>query len=168
MMHGNGFGFNWQGLYVTSLLAAHSGWHKRADELSDSLKNTMLLGHYMTTRYRGHYYAKAQNLVRRLRAAYDAMFENYDLLLMPTLPITATKLPAPDAPVDEIITRAFEILPNAAPFDCTHHPAMSIPCGMVDGLPVGMMLVGKMYAEETIYRAAAAFEDGVNWKGLHA
>ena len=168
MMHGNGFGFNWQGLYVASLLAAHSGWRTRADELSDSLKNTMLLGHYMTTRYRGHYYAKAQNLVRRLRAAYDAMFEQYDLLLMPTLPITATKLPAPDAPVDEIITRAFEILPNAAPFDCTHHPAMSIPCGMVDGLPVGMMLVGKMYAEETIYRAAAAFEDGVNWKGLHA
>ena len=168
MMHGNGFGFNWQGLYVTSLLAAHSAWRTRADELSDSLKNTMLLGHYMTTRYRGHYYAKAQNLVRRLRAAYDSMLGNYDLLLMPTLPMTATKLPAPDAPVDEIITRAFEILPNAAPFDCTHHPAMSIPCGMVDGLPVGMMLVGKMYAEETIYRAAAAFEGGVNWKGLHA
>ena len=71
MMLGNGFGFNWQGLYVTSMLDRHSGWRTRADELSDTLKNTMLLGHYMVTRYRGHYYAKAQNLVRRLRRAYD-------------------------------------------------------------------------------------------------
>ena len=168
MMHGNGFGFNWQGLYVTSLLDAHSSWRTRADELSDSLKNTMLVGHYMTTRYRGHYYAKAQNLVRRLRAAYDAVLGEYDLLLMPTVPMTATKLPAPGAPVDEIIARAFEILPNTAPFDCTHHPAMSLPCGMVDGLPVGMMLVGKMFDEETIYRAAGAFEGGVAWKGISA
>ena len=49
MMLGNGFGFNWQGLYVTSLLDFHSGWRNRADELSDTLKNTMLLGHYMVT-----------------------------------------------------------------------------------------------------------------------
>jgi amidase len=126
----------------------------------------MLLGHLMTTRYNGHYYAKAQNLVRRLRAAYDAVLAQYDLLLMPTLPMTASKLPAPDAPVDEIVTRAFEILPNTAPFDCTHHPAMSLPCGMVDGLPVGMMLVGRMFDEETIYRAASAFEAGVDWKSI--
>jgi len=168
MMHGNGFGFNWQGLYVTSLLDRHSSWRTRADELSDSLKNTMLIGHYMTTRYRGHYYAKAQNLVRRLRAAYDAMLAQYDLLLMPTLPMTATALPAPDAPVDEIIARAFEVLPNTAPFDCTHHPAMSLPCGMVDGLPVGLMLVGPMFGEETVYRAAAAFEGGLDWRGITA
>jgi amidase len=168
MMHGNGFGFNWQGLYVTSLLDAHSAWRERADELSDSLKNTMLIGHYMSTRHRGRYYAKAQNLVRRLRAAYDAALARYDLLLMPTLPMTASKLPAPDAPVDEIVARAFEILPNTAPFDCTHHPAMSVPCGLVDGLPVGMMLVGRMFDEETIYRGAAAFEKGVDWKGIAA
>ena len=49
MMLGNGFGFNWQGLYVTSLLDAHSAWRTRADTLSDTLKNTMLLGHFMTT-----------------------------------------------------------------------------------------------------------------------
>jgi amidase len=49
----------------------------------------MLLGHYMTKRYRGHYYAKGQNLVRRLRAAYDDVLASYDLLLMPTLPMAA-------------------------------------------------------------------------------
>ena len=166
MMLGNGFGFNWQGLYVTSMLDFHSAWRNRADELSESLKNTMLLGHYMVTHYRGHYYAKAQNLVRRLRRAYDEVLARYDLLLMPTLPMVATPLPEANAPVDEILQRAFEMLPNTAPFDCTHHPAMSLPCGMVDGLPVGMMLVGRMLEEETIYRAAAAFESGVQWKTL--
>jgi amidase len=168
MMLGNGFGFNWQGLYVTSMLDFHSNWRQRADELSDSLKNTMLLGHYMVTRYRGHYYAKAQNIVRRLRRAYDEVLARFDLLLMPTLPMTATPLPEANAPVDQIIQRAFEVLPNTAPFDATHHPAISLPCGQVDGLPVGLMLVGKLFDEETIYRAAAAFEAGVDWKTLTA
>jgi amidase len=166
MMLGNGFGFNWQGLYVTSMLDFHSGWRARADELSDSLKNTMLLGHYMVTRYRGHYYAKAQNLVRRLRRAYDEVLQRYDLLLMPTLPIVATPLPEANAPVAQILQRAFEMLANTAQFDCTHHPAMSLPCGLVDGLPVGMMLVAKEFDEETIYRAAAVFERGVDWQSL--
>jgi amidase len=168
MMQGNGFGFNWQGQYVLSLMDAHAGWRGRADELSDTLKNTMLLGQYMTTQHRGRYYAKAQNLVRRLRRAYDDALAQFDLLLMPTLPMTATKLPSADAPVTEIIERAFEVLPNTAPFDCTHHPAMSIPCGQVDGLPVGMMLVAKHEDEATIYRAAAAFEQGVDWKTITA
>jgi len=168
MMLGNGFGFNWQGLYVTSMLDFHSGWRNRADELSDTLKNTMLLGHYMVTRYRGRHYAKAQNLVRRLRRAYDEVLARYDLLLMPTLPIVATPLPEANAPVGEILQRGFEMLANTAQFDCTHHPAMSLPCGLVDGLPVGMMLVAKAFDEETIYRAAAAFERGVDWKSLKA
>jgi amidase len=168
MMLGNGFGFNWQGLYVNSLLDFHSGWRNRADELSDTLKNTMLLGHYMVKHYRGHYYAKAQNLVRRLRRAYDGVLASYDLLLMPTLPMVATPLPDENAPITEILQRAFEILPNTAPFDCTHHPAMNIPGGRVDGLPAGAMLIGKLYDEATIYRAGAAFEQGVDWKTLTA
>ena len=73
MMLGNGYGFNWKGLYVTSLLDFHAGWRDRADELSDSLKLTMLLGYHMIRNYRGHYYAKAQNLARQLGAAYDAV-----------------------------------------------------------------------------------------------
>ena len=73
-MKGNGMGTNWRGLYTTSLLDAHSGWKHRADELSDSLKITMMLGQYFTKHYRGHFYAKAQNLSRKLRAAYDQAF----------------------------------------------------------------------------------------------
>jgi amidase len=163
MMKGNGMGTNWRGLYNTTLLDAHSGWHQRADELSDSLKITMLLGQYFTKHYRGHYYAKAQNLNRKLRAAYDTALNSYDLLLMPTLPMKATPLPPADAPRDLYIQRAFEMVPNTAPFNASGHPAMSLPCGMSDGLPIGLMLIGKYYDESVIYRAAAAFEGAGDW-----
>jgi amidase len=164
MMLGNGYGFNWKGLYVTSLLDFHAGWRDRADELSDSLKLTMLLGHHMIRNYRGYYYAKAQNLARQLGAAYDRVLADYDLLLMPTLPIKATRLPDDNAPVGEIVARALEMISITSPFDVTGHPAMSLPCGKVDGLPVGVMLIGRHYAEKTIYRAAAAYEQEVDWQ----
>jgi amidase len=91
---------------------------------------------------------------------------SYNLLLMPTLPMVATPLPGDNAGTAEILQRAFEMLPNTAPFDCTHHPAMSLPCGTVDDLPVGMMLVGAKFGEETIYQAAAAFERSVSWESI--
>jgi amidase len=166
MMKGNGMGTNWRGLFITSLLDAHAAWHHRADELSDTLKISMLLGHYFTKHYRGHFYAKAQNLSRKLRAAYDAALADCHLLLMPTLPIKATPLPPADAPREVTIQRAFEMIANTAPFDATGHPAMSLPCGMSDGLPVGLMLIGKHYDETAIYRAAHAFEQGGDWRNM--
>ena len=168
MMLGNGFGFNWKGLYVTSLLDAHSAWRGRADELSETLKLTLLAGDYFIRKYRGHFYAKAQNVARVLRKAYDDALQQYDLLVMPTLPMKATKIPEPNAPRAEIIARAFEMLPNTCPTDVTGHPAMSIPCGVVDGLPVGLMLIGRHFGESKIYQAAAAFESGVRWDTLRA
>jgi amidase len=166
MMRGNGFGTGWRGLYVTSLLDHHAGWRERADELSETLKITMLFGHYAVKYHRGHYYAKAQNLSRKLRSAYDAVFDDYDLLLMPTLPIKATPLPAPGSPRNIWLQRGFEMIPNTAPFDVTGHPALTLPCGMSDGLPIGLMLVAKHYDEATIYRAAAAFEASGDWKKM--
>jgi amidase len=166
MLNGNGFGFNWKGLYVTSLIDAHSAWRHRADEFSDTLKTTILFGQYALNKYRGHYYAKSQNLARSLRTAYDTVLKDYDLLLMPTLPLKATPLPAPGAPRMEIIQRAFEMLSNTAPFDVTGHPAMSTPCGLSDGLPAGMMLIAKHFDETAIYRAASAFEKAGDWRGI--
>lgn len=166
MMKDNGHGFNWKGLYVTSMVDFHAGWKARADELSETLKLTMVLGEYFIKHYRGHYYAKSQNLARQLKAAYDATLSQYDLLLMPTLPLTATPLPKPGASIEEVVARAFEMLPNTCPFDITGHPAISVPCGLVDGLPVGMMLVGKHYDEGTIYKAAYAFEQAGDWKQI--
>src|SRR5207244_5074120 len=119
-----------------STLSLHDALPICADEFSDTLKTTILFGQYALNKYRGHYYAKSQNLARTLRAVYDAVLKDYDLLLMPTLPIKATPLPSPGAPRIEIIQRAFEMLANA-PFDVTGHPAMRVPCGMSDGLPGG-------------------------------
>ena len=166
MMHGNGFGTSWKGLYVTSLLDAHANWRSRADELSHSLKITMMIGEYMLKHHRGHYFAKSQNLNRQLTAAYDDALRRYDLLLMPTLPMVAPPIPGPDATLALYIQRAFEMIANTSPFDITGHPAMSIPCGLSDGLPVGLMLTGKHYDEATIYRAAHAFEQDEDWRTL--
>lgn len=164
MMHGNGFGTGWKGLYVGSLHGHHSNWRARANELSGSLKVSMFAGEYMLKHYRGQYYAKAQNLSRVLKAAYDRALQQYDLLLMPTLPMKATPLPPPDAPLALIVQRAFEMVTNTSPFDATGHPAMSIPCALNDGLPVGMMLIGRHWQESTIYQAAYAFEQTVDWQ----
>ena len=166
MMEGNGFGTNWRGLYVTSLLDHHAHWRAQADDLSDTLKISMFVGEYFLKHYRGHYYAKAQNLSRKLRGAYDAAFERYDLLLMPTTPMKATPLPKPTASLAEYCERAFELLPNTSPFDCTGHPSMSVPCGMAGGLPLGMMLTAKHYNESAIYRAAHAFEQAGDWRDM--
>ncbi|MBS0448933.1 MAG: amidase [Proteobacteria bacterium] len=164
MMKDNGYGLNYKGLYDTALIDYHNGWKKRADELSETLKITMVLGEYFIQNYCGHFYGKAQNLNRQLKAAYDGALSDFDLLLMPTLPLTATPLPKPGAPLEEVIQRAFEMLPNTCSFDITGHPAMSLPCGLVDGLPVGLMLIGKSYDEGTIYRAALAFEQSGDWQ----
>lgn len=164
MMHGNGMGFNWEGLYTTSLLDAHANWRARANELSRTLKISMLVGEYFIRHYRGHFYAKAQNLARLLRQSYDDALARYDLLLMPTLPMKATPLPPPNAPLALWCQRAFEMLANTCPFDVSGHPAMNVPCGLSNGLPVGMMLVGKHFAESTIYRAAHAFEQIGDWR----
>jgi amidase len=166
MMKGNGMGTGWKGMYTTSLLDYHANWRSRADELSDSLKVCMFIGQYFLRHHRGHYYAKAQNLTRRLKDTYDAMLRAYDLLVMPTTPMKATPLPPPDASLALYCQRAFEMIPNTAPFDITGHPAMNVPCGMVDGLPVGMMLIGRHFEEGTIYRAAAAFEQAGDWKRM--
>jgi len=110
--------------------------------------------------------AVSQNLSRKLKGAYDALLNSHGLLLMPTTPMKATPLPPADASLALYCQRAFEMLPNTAPFDVTCHPAMSVPCGMSDGLPVGMMLIGRHYEESTIYRAAAVFEQLDNWKRM--
>lgn len=166
MMHGNGFGTNFRGMYVTSLIDHFANWRSRADELSPSLKICMLIGEYFLKHYRGRYYGKSQNISRQLRHSYDQILERYDLLLMPTIPMKATLLPPANAPLSLYIQRAFEMISNTAPFNCTGHPAMSVPCGLRDGLPVGMMLIAKHYDESTIYRAAYDFERIQDWRSM--
>jgi len=56
------------------------------------------------------------------------------------------------------------MLANTAPFDVSGHPAMSLPCGMAEDLPVGLQLVGRRFGEATIYRCAYAYEQAIEWQ----
>jgi len=161
LMKGNGHGFNWKGLYATGMIAAHSAWRGRANELPDSVKQTMLIGESMIRAGRGRYYAKAQNLTRKLRSEYEAALSRFDVLVMPTTPMKAPPLPDSKTSRSQALRRATENMANTFPFDLTGHPAISIPCGFNDGLPLGMMLVGRHFDEMTLYRAAHAFEQSV-------
>jgi len=166
MMWGDGYGLSRSDLYSVSLMDFHRNWRHRANELSETTKLFLMLGTYILNQHGSRYYGKAMNIARRLTAAYDRVLTDHDLLLMPTTPMKATPLPGRQASREEYIQRALEMIGNTAPFDVTHHPAMSVPCGMVDGLPVGMMLVGKHFDEPTIYRAAQAFEKSGDWKKM--
>jgi amidase len=83
---------------------------------------------------------------------------------MPTSSLTAPPLPGPEAGIAERVARAGEVVANTQPFDVSHHPAISVPCGRVDGLPVGAMLVGRHFEETTLYRLAQALEASEDWR----
>jgi amidase len=166
MMYGDGYGVSRPDLYVTSLMDFHRNWRQRANEMSETTKLFTMFGTYIRRYYGSRYYGKAMNLTRLLTAAYDEALGQYDLLMMPTTPIKATPLPPPDAPRELYVERALNMISNTAPFDITHHPAMAVPCGMSDGLPVSLMLIGKHWDEPTIYKAAHAFEQSGDWKKM--
>jgi amidase len=159
----NGAGINHEGLYVLSLMDKAMAWRSRADDFADTIKIASIFSKYTVQRYGGRYYGKAQNIRRRLRAAYDAALAAHDVLLLPTTPMKATPIPPKGATPQEITQRSWEATGNTCPFNVTGHPAISLPCGMEDGRPIGMMLVGRAYDEATIYRAAAAFERSGDW-----
>src|SRR5918999_3760008 len=103
----------------------------------------------------------ARNLVPQLRAAYDEALRRFDVLVMPTLPVQATLLPPDGASREEVIPRALEMIANTCVTDVTGHPACSVPAGLADGLPVGMMIIGRHFADLTVLRAAHTFEQAV-------
>ena len=104
------------------------------------------------------HYAMARNLVFEVRRHYDEALSRFDVLVMPTLPMVATLIPAASDPREVYIARALEMIPNTAPFDISGHPAISVPAGLADGLPVGMMIVGKRFDDAACLRVAHAFE----------
>ena len=164
MMLANGFGGNQLGFQWRGLNDALARWRDRTERLPPNLVLGMLMGQDARTRYRHGYYVKAMNLVRSLRAAYDAALQEHHLLLMPTLPVLPRVLPPADAGPQTVIQLAFENIDNTCPFNLTHHPALSLPCGMIDGYPIGLMLVGRHFAEATLYAAAYGFEQSLDWR----
>jgi amidase len=167
MMKSGSLGRHIEGVYNVSLAGRIAGSKGRANELPDTVKTGMLLGAYTDKHYDGYFYYKASNLRRRLRAEYDNALADYDLLLMPTTRVMASKIPPMDAPFEAIMQHSWEQIANTCPFNVTHHPAISIPCGFGEGdRPIGLMLVAKMWQESTLYRAADAFERAVDWQKM--
>jgi amidase len=160
---------NIEGVYPISLAGRLGSLRDRANELPDTVKTGMLLGAYTDKYYQGYYYFKAQNLRRKLRAAYDKALGTYDLLLMPTTRMMASAIPPADAPFEALMQHSWEQITNTCPFNITHHPAISIPCGFGEGSrPIGLMLVARHWKESTLYRAAHAFERSCDWQSMGA
>jgi len=155
----SGVQFNVDTVYSPAFVDAMRNWQERAERVPVNILMVLLFGRYME-RFGGRYYARARNLLPQLRAAYDEALEPCDLLLLPTTVTQASRLPAsPEELTDEhIITDLFGTSGNTCQFDATGHPALTMPCDMRGGLPVGMMLVAKHFDEPTLYRAAFAFE----------
>jgi amidase len=159
IMAGYGMGTNWKGYYSTDILEAFAhGLETKANKLSQTAKLFSMLGQYMRQRYHGRYYAIAQNLARSLTAAYDGALRQYDILVMPTTPMKAMRLPAPGCSIAEYVDCATRMGANTGQFDISGHPAMNVPCGISEGLPVGMMLVGRIGDDAMVLRAADAWQ----------
>jgi amidase len=162
MVDGNGYGMNWKGLYDPEVMEHYGDrWRRSGREFSETVKLVLLSGRYTIDRYQGKHYAMAQNLALDLRAAYDEALARFDVLVMPTLPVQATAIPAADAPREEVIARALEMIANTCVTDVTGHPACSVPAGLVNGLPTGMMIIGKQWDDAGVLRVAHTFEQAV-------
>jgi amidase len=159
MFRGRGMGTNWRGYYTLSLLEAYArGFREKPHLLSEPLKLQILLGEALLRRYDGRYYARAQNLALSLKQSYDEALASVDVLILPTTPMKATPLPEPKTSWVERFPRNLEMTPNTAAFNVSGHPALSVPCALSHGLPVGMMLVGRFFDESTLLRVAHAYE----------
>ena len=129
------------------------------DRLPSLGKLFFLLGQHLHDQYHGRYYARAQNLAWALRDAYDAAFEEVDVLVMPTCAPHAVAQAHVSSPTPaEAIAAVFDYPANTGPFDVSGHPAVTVPVGEIAGRPMGMMIVGRHFEDATVLRAAHAVE----------
>jgi aspartyl-tRNA(Asn)/glutamyl-tRNA(Gln) amidotransferase subunit A len=98
-------------------------------------------------------YAEMRALSQRMQSFH----QDYDLLLTPTIPITAFAAGI-DTPDPTRFPQWFDWTPLTWPFNLTRQPAASVPCGFVDGLPIGLQIVGPMFSEPNIFRASRCVE----------
>ncbi|XP_078678540.1 urethanase-like isoform X1 [Branchiostoma floridae x Branchiostoma belcheri] len=160
MMKGDGVGVGWKGFYPTSMMSALArGYKSRGNDMSATLKLLALLGEYLNENYGNRYYAKAQNLSRTLTNAYNEALDKYDVLIMPTIPYKPLKLPDEDVSISEVCGMALTQIYNTCPFNVTGHPGLSINAGFLQGLPVGMMIIGRHFDDATVLKVAHAFEN---------
>ena len=127
----------------------------RHDGLGDEPKRRIMLGTYaLSSGYYDAYYGKAQRVRTVIKREHDALFERFDVLVSPTCPTTAFRIGEKAAdPLAMYLTDLLTIPANMAGL-----PGLSIPCGLSEGLPVGLQLIGPQFSENALYRVAAALE----------
>jgi amidase len=163
LMESGGNGYSWPGRYQDDLPPAlAAGLSEHAQELSPQMKVTLIAGRWLRSRYAGALYAKAQNLRPWLRGAYDRALADVDALILPTTPWRAHEL-APEPPLADKVLRGWANLSNTYPTDMTGHPAVSLPLAEADGLPVGVMLVGRHFDDARLLSIAATCERALGW-----
>jgi aspartyl-tRNA(Asn)/glutamyl-tRNA(Gln) amidotransferase subunit A len=128
----------------------------REEGFGDEVKRRVLLGTYaLSAGYHDKYYAKAQDARAWLKRAFDEALDEVDVLASPTMPVLPFELgESLDDPLKLYLADA-----NTVPVNLANLPAISVPAGRADGLPVGLQFVGPAFGERTLVRAASAVED---------
>ncbi len=133
----------------------------RQEGFGPEVKRRIMLGTYaLSSGYYDAYYGKAQAVQTLICQDFDAAFREVDLIVTPVTPTPAFKLgEKSDNPLQMYLSDIFTISVNLAGL-----PAIALPCGFSrGGLPIGLQLIGRAFEEETLLRAAHAYEQSTQW-----
>ncbi len=131
----------------------------RAAGFGDEVIQRIIIGTYaLSAGYYDAYYLKAQKARTLLRQEFDRAMAQFDALLCPTAPTPAFKIG--ELVSDPLAMKLMDVL--TIPINLTGVPALSVPCGFVDGLPVGLQIIGKPFDEMTVLRIGYAWEQMAN------
>ncbi|WBL15434.1 Asp-tRNA(Asn)/Glu-tRNA(Gln) amidotransferase subunit GatA [Sutcliffiella sp. NC1] len=131
----------------------------RSEGFGPEVKRRIMLGTFaLSSGYYDAYYIKAQKVRTLIKEDFEKVFENYDVIVGPTTPTPAFKVG--EKVNDPLTMYANDIL--TIPVNLAGVPAISVPGGFVNGLPVGLQIIGKHFDESTIYRVAHAFEQATD------
>lgn len=135
-------------------------YHKsRSEGFGAEVKRRIMLGTYaLSSGYYDAYYLKAQKARTLIKRDFDQVLEQYDVIIGPTAPTTAFKIG--EQTNDPLTMYLNDIL--TIPVNLAGVPAISVPCGLVDGLPVGLQIIGKSFDESTVLRVAHTFEQNTD------
>ncbi|AQQ52449.1 Asp-tRNA(Asn)/Glu-tRNA(Gln) amidotransferase subunit GatA [Planococcus lenghuensis] len=132
----------------------------RAEGFGDEVKRRIMLGTYaLSSGYYDAYYKKAQKTRTLIKQDFDQAFEKFDVIIGPTTPTPSFNI---GEKIDDPLTMyANDIL--TIPVNLAGIPAISVPCGFDNGLPLGLQIIGRPFDEETIYRTAHVFEQATDF-----
>jgi aspartyl-tRNA(Asn)/glutamyl-tRNA(Gln) amidotransferase subunit A len=132
----------------------------RDEGFGDEPKRRIMLGTYaLSAGYYEAFYGQAQKVRTVIRKEFAAALEQFDLLVSPTSPTVAFPLGAKtENPLAMYLSDVLAIPPNMAGL-----PGLSIPCGLSEGLPVGLQLIGRQFSENLLFRAGHALEQALDF-----